>query len=114
MAGKMTGGAADPYRLIGSGHPLSRTADIDALGELLGPTASKIQGIAKAASHGLISDKYGRTAWTAHDTHNMRVLFPLQNHFLWRRPLDAVEDGFNSAIGVKPMNRTPTWGSGLQ
>jgi hypothetical protein len=109
MAGKLSGGAADPWRLAGAGRPLSRTADIDALGELLGPTASKVQGIAKAASHGLISDKYGRTAWTARDTHNMRVLLPLQNHFLWRRPLDAVEDNFNSAIGIRPMNRTPSW-----
>jgi hypothetical protein len=108
MQAKFTGGKTDMFRSIGADKPLSRRQSNGALSELLGPTYSKLEGIAGGindASHG---------TWTAMDTHKLRQAIFLQNLFAVRRLFDAAEDGFNQQIGVKPLNREPTWPGATQ
>jgi hypothetical protein len=105
---KFTGGQTDMFRAIGADKPLSRRQSNGALSELLGPTYSKLEGIAGGindASHG---------TWTAQDTHKFRQAIFLQNLFFARRLFDAAEDGFNNQIGVKPLNREPAWPGATQ
>lgn len=102
MQAKFTGGATDMFRAIGADHPLSRRATNGALSELLGPTYSKLEGLAGGlndASHG---------TWTAMDTHKLRQSLFLQNLFAVRKLFDSVEDGFNNHLGIKPLNRDPS------
>lgn len=102
MQAKFTGGATDMFRAIGADHPLSRRATNGALSELLGPTYSKLEGLAGGlndASHG---------TWTAMDTHKVRQALFLQNLFAVRKLFDSVEDGFNNNLGIKPLNRDPS------
>jgi hypothetical protein len=101
MQAKFTGGATDMFRAIGADHPLSRRASNGALSEMLGPTYSKLEGLAGGlndASHG---------TWTAMDTHKVRQALFLQNLFAVRKLFDGVEDGFNERLGIKPLNRDP-------
>ena len=100
MQAKFTGGASDAFRAIGADHPLSRRQSNGALSELLGPTYSRLEGMA-----GGVNDAFHGT-WTAMDTHKFRQAIWLQNLFAVRRLLDAAEDGFNEHIGVKPLNRS--------
>ena len=107
MQAKFTGGQTDMFRVIGADHPLSRRATNGALSELLGPTYSKLEGIA-----GGINDLSHGT-WTAQDTHKFRQAMILQNLFAVRRLFDAAEDGFNEHLGIKPLNRDPAiWPGG--
>jgi hypothetical protein len=102
MQAKFTGGATDMFRAIGADHPLSRRQSNSALSEMLGPTYSRLEGMAGAfndVSHG---------TWSAMDTHKLRQAIWLQNLFAVRRLLDAAEDGFNEQLGVKPLNRDPS------
>lgn len=101
MQAKFSGGATDMFRLIGADHPLSRRQSNSALSELLGPTYSRLEGMASG-----VNDAFHGT-WTAMDTHKFRQAIWLQNLFAVRRLLDAAEDGFNEQIGVKPLNRDP-------
>jgi hypothetical protein len=101
MQAKFSGGATDMFRAIGADHPLSRRQSNSALSELLGPTYSRLEGIASG-----VDDAFHET-WTAEDTHKLRQAVWLQNLFAVRRLLDNAEDGFNEQIGVKPLNRDP-------
>ena len=101
MQAKFTGGATDMYRAIGADHPLSRRASNSALSEMLGPTYSRLEGMA-----GGVNDAFHGT-WTAMDTHKFRQAIWLQNLFAVRRLLDAAEDGFNEHLGIMPLNRNP-------
>jgi hypothetical protein len=107
MQAKFTGGQTDMFRAIGADHPLSRRATNGALSEMLGPTYSKLEGIASGIndlSHG---------TWNAQDTHKMRQAMILQNLFAVRRLFDAAEDGFNENLGIKPLDRSGTqWPGG--
>jgi hypothetical protein len=100
MQAKFTGGKTDMFQAIGADKPLSRRQTNGALSELLGPTYSKMEGIA-----GGMNDAFHGT-WTAMDTHKMRQAIFLQNLFAVRRLFDHVEDGVNENLGVKPLNRT--------
>jgi hypothetical protein len=105
MQAKFTGGKTDIFQAIGADKPLSRRQSNGALSELLGPTYSKLEGIAGGindASHG---------TWTATDTHKLRQAIFLQNLFIVRRLFDHIEDGVNENLGVKPMDRT-SWPGG--
>lgn len=107
MQAKFSGGATDAFRTIGADHPLSRRQSNSALSEMLGPTYSRLEGIA-----GGVNDAFHGT-WTATDTHKLRQAIFLQNLFAVRRLLDSAEDGFNERIGVKPLNRDPSlWPGG--
>lgn len=100
MQAKFTGGKTDIFQAIGADKPLSRRQSNSALSELLGPTYSKLEGIAGGvndASHG---------TWTATDTHKLRQAIFLQNLFAVRRLFDAAETGFNEQLGVKPLDRS--------
>jgi hypothetical protein len=101
MQAKFTGGSTDMFRAIGADHPLSRRASNSALSEMLGPTYSRLEGMA-----GGVNDAFHGT-WTAMDTHKFRQAIWLQNLFAVRRLLDAAEDGFNEHFGIKPLNRNP-------
>ena len=99
MQAKFTGGKTDVFQAIGADKPLSRRQSNGALSELLGPTYSKLEGMAGGlndASHG---------TWNATDTHKLRQAIFLQNLFFVRRLFDHLEDGFNENLGVKPMDR---------
>lgn len=96
--GKATGGALDPWRLVGAGQPYMRRSE-DTAGSVLGPTWEKLTGIAQVATDS------AQGKWTGQDTHKLRMLLPLQNWWAIRGGLDAVENGFNNAIGVKPRAR---------
>jgi hypothetical protein len=102
MQAKFSGGATDVFRAIGADHPLSRRQSNSALSEVLGPTYSRLEGIA-----GGVNDAFHGT-WTAMDTHKFRQAIFLQNLFAVRRLLDSAEDGFNERIGVKSLNRDPS------
>ena len=106
---KFTGGATDAWRLIGADRPLTRHTSQSALEEMLGPTYALANGMAQSLTD------MSFHAWSAQDTHKMRQAMFLQNHFLIRGLLDKAEDGFNEAIGVKPLNRDPSqWPGGKQ
>jgi hypothetical protein len=102
MQAKFSGGTTDMFRAIGADHPLSRRQSNSALSELLGPTYSRLEGIA-----GGVNDAFHGT-WTAMDTHKFRQAIFLQNLFAVRRLLDSVEDGVNERMGIRPLNRDPS------
>lgn len=99
---KMTGGTTDAFRLIGADRPYSRRQSSSAMAELLGPTYSKLEGLQTSLSDAL------HGSWNAVDTHKVRQAMILQNLFAVRRLFDAVEDGVNRSLGVKPMDRSGT------
>lgn len=106
---KLTGGKADLFRAIGADRPLSRHEQQSALAEMLGPTWSKLDQASQ-----IIGD-VSRGTETGHTTHVARQLIPLQNWMLIRRMLDQVEDGANSAMGLKPIDRSGKhWPSGVK
>ena len=99
---KFLGGRTDAFNLIGADKMLTRRQTESALASLLGPTYSNVEAVAggiNSASHG---------TWNAMDTHRIRQLMQMQNHFALRRLLDQAEDGFNTSMGIAPMNRNPT------
>ena len=96
MASKMTRGGVDVYRMIGADKPLSRFASRSTLDMLLGPTASKIEGLSKVTGAAAARD------WTAADTTAMRRLMAAQNLFWLRGAINQAEGGFNSMLGVPP------------
>jgi hypothetical protein len=96
MASKMTRGGADIYRMIGADKPLSRFASRSTLDMLLGPTASKIEGLAKVTGAAAARD------WSAADTTAMRRLMAFQNLIWIRGAINQAEGGFNGMLGVPP------------
>lgn len=100
LTAKATSGGIDMYRLIGADKPLSRNAATSAVGMLLGPTFSKIEGLFKVSGAPFRED-----GWTARDTQDMRQLLPLQNLWALRRVFNEAEDGINRSMGVEPLDR---------
>lgn len=96
MASKMTRGGVDVYRMIGADKPLSRFASRSTLDMLLGPTASKIEGLAKVTGAAAARD------WSAADTTAMRRLMAFQNLIWLRGAINQAEGGFNRTLGVPP------------
>lgn len=91
---KATGNRADAYRLLGSEKPLSKYSSRSPLGQLLGPTAGKIEGVLDVARHAAAGE------WREADTRNVRRLAPFQNLIGLRLLLDQVEKGVNGIFGV--------------
>lgn len=96
MASKMTRGGVDVYRMIGADKPLSRFASRSTLDMLLGPTASKIEGLSKVTGAAASGD------WTAADTTALRRLHAFQNLIWLRGAINQAEGGFNQMLGVPP------------
>lgn len=101
FAERLTGGVADPYRLIGSNRPSSRYASRSALSQLLGPTWSKIEGI------GLASGNAVQGNWSAADTRRLRRVVAFNNLFYVRSLFDRVESSVNGLLGVDDLPATP-------
>lgn len=99
FSSKFTGNRLDMYRLIGSDRPLSKYSSRSALGQMLGPTAGKIEGLIGGMSHALGGQ------WGAADSTALRRIVPFQNLIGLRLALDQVERGVNEALGVpaKPV-----------
>lgn len=95
LMSKATRGQADVYRLTGSDKPLTRYASRNFVGQLLGPTAGKIENLVTATGSAAAGD------WTDSDTRRVRRLLPFQNLFYLRRGLDQVEESVNGMIGVE-------------
>jgi hypothetical protein len=91
---KATGNRWDMYRAIGSEKPLSKYSSRSPLGQLLGPTAGKIEGVLDVTRHAAAGE------WKAKDTDNVRRLAPFQNLIGLRLLLDQVESGVNQAFGI--------------
>jgi hypothetical protein len=91
---KATGNRADAYRLLGSEKPLSKYSSRSPLGQLLGPTAGKIEGVLDVARHAAAGE------WREADTRNVRRLAPFQNLIGLRLLLDQVEKAVNGIFGV--------------
>jgi hypothetical protein len=94
LLAKATRGQADIYRLTGSDKPLTKYASRNFVGQLLGPTAGKIENLVTATGSAATAD------WTASDTHRVRRLLPFQNLFYLRAGLDKVEEATNGLMGV--------------
>lgn len=94
LAAKTTRGSVDLYRAIGADKPLSRFASRSVLDQLLGPTAGKIDALARATGSAATGE------WTASDTHKVRTLIATQNLFYLRGLFDAAEAGVNGMFGV--------------
>jgi hypothetical protein len=80
----------------------NRIQSRSALAELLGPTFAELRGIAGGANDA------GHRTWTVQDTHKLRQTLDLQNHFMFRGPIDKAEDGINQSQNIQPMNHNPT------
>ncbi|WWT39916.1 hypothetical protein [Microcystis phage Mwe-JY08] len=100
ITAKATRGGVDAYRLIGADKPLSRFSSQTILAQALGPTAGKVETIAKVTGA-----PFGEEGWDARDTANVRRLIPLQNLWAIRRLLNEVEDAGNAAFGIDPLER---------
>jgi hypothetical protein len=99
IVAKGTRGEVDAFRLIGADKPLSRFSNNTFLGQLMGPSAGKLE---KAV--GVIGDVVtGET--DARTIARTRQLVPLQNLWAIRRLLNEVEDAAAGAIGVEPLER---------
>lgn len=85
MQAKFTGGKTDLFRVIGADKPLSRYAQRSALSEFLGPTYSRLEKL-QGPIYSLANAE-----WKPEDTHALRQMAPLQNHFAFRRLLDKME-----------------------
>jgi hypothetical protein len=107
MQARFTGGKTDLYRAIGADRPLSRHDQRSALSELLGPTYSRLEGLANAVGDASMTKPNGQTEWNATDTHKIRQMAWMQNIFFLRQLLDKAEDGINNSLGIKPLDRTP-------
>lgn len=101
ITAKATGGKGDVFRLIGAEKELSRYQSRSILSSLLGPSASKIEGVAG------ITRSLATGEGSAADIAAGRRLIPLQNHFAIRRLLNEVEDGMAHTMGIEPADRTP-------
>lgn len=100
LAGKLTRGKVDMYRLVGSEKPLSRYAGRSVLDQMLGPTAGKLDRMQR------ISGAIAAGDWNEHDSHATRQLVFYQNLFWLRGVLNQVERGANNAFGI-PMDQKP-------
>lgn len=85
ISAKLTGGAADAFRLIGATKPDSRFISRSKLGALLGPTANKLEAVLE------IGSDLANLKWTAADTHRLRRLVIGQNLFYLRGIFDSLE-----------------------
>lgn len=94
FASKASRGQVDMYRMIGADKPLSRNVNRTILSSLLGPTAGKIENIAK------VTGALGSGEWSAADTHAARRLMFLQNLVGLNRAFDQAEKGFNSFFDI--------------
>lgn len=101
LTAKATAGGVDIYRLIGADKPLTRNAATSAMGQLLGPSYSKLETVFKVTGAPFRED-----GWQARDTADARRLLPLQNLWALRRLLNEVEDGANRAMGIDPLDRS--------
>lgn len=90
ISSKWTGGQRDLYRLMGATGEGSRYQSREKLGILLGPTANKLEGIARAGSNAITSNPQGESNWGDADTRRMRRLVAGQNLFYLRRLFDKI------------------------
>jgi hypothetical protein len=97
LAAKATRGSVDIYRAIGADKPLSKFASRSVLGQLLGPTAGRIEALTQVTGAAASGD------WSAADSRRLRSFMAMQNLFYLRRGIDQVEAGLNEAFGVPPM-----------
>lgn len=103
FAAKASSGYVDMYKLIGADKPLSRNANRTILSSMLGPTAGKVESIARVTGALGARDKTtGEMTWNAGDTHALRRLVILQNLVGVNKAFDAAEGGFNSFFGIPP------------
>lgn len=76
------------------GPQMSRYANRNALGAILGPSAGTVQDIAKVGQSALSGD------WRKSDARAVRRLLPYQNLFYLRGLFDRAEAGLNENLGV--------------
>lgn len=108
---KATSGFLDYNRLIGAPGPVSRRSDNSAFGDLLGPVASKAEGLGGALAH--LTGAAGHAAFgigpdkqfTAADLHKLRLVTIAQNHFMFRKMLDEIGDSTEGFLGMAPMKK---------
>jgi hypothetical protein len=91
---KVSGNRIDAYRLMGSEKPLSKYSSRSPFGQLLGPTAGKIENILTA------TNRLSAGEWSAADTGRIRRLAPFQNLIGLRLLLDKIEASVNEVLGV--------------
>lgn len=96
LSSKFTSGLVDYNRLYGATMPDTRHADLSVADEVLGPTWSRLEGLAKIPYH----VAQGRPS--SADVHQVRLSLFLQNLMFVRRALDEVENSVDSAFGFKP------------
>lgn len=99
LAAKATRGSVDIYRAIGADKPLSKFASRSVLGQLLGPTAGRIEALTQVTGAAASGE------WSAADSRKLRSFIAMQNLFYLRRGLDAVESGVNDALGIPAMRQ---------
>ncbi|MGL4811213.1 MAG: hypothetical protein ACRCXM_05500, partial [Beijerinckiaceae bacterium] len=100
IAAKATGNRADMYRLIGAERPMARFSSQSFVANLLGPTAGKLETLAKIPG-AMMSEK----GWDARTTQAARQFVPFQNLWAIRRGLNEVEDSINRSFGITPLER---------
>lgn len=100
IGAKATGGGVDAFRLIGADKPLARFSSQTIYGQLLGPTAGKLDSLMK-----ITRAPFAEEGWDARTTEAGRRLIVLQNLIGLRRLLNEVEDAGNEAFGIKPLER---------
>lgn len=94
LSAKATRGSVDIYRTIGADKPLSKYASRSFLGQLLGPTAGRVEALTQTTGSAAAGE------WSAADSRRLRSFVALQNLFYLRRGFDQIEEGLNEALGV--------------
>lgn len=94
FAAKASRGSVDVYRLIGADKPLSRNTNRTIASALLGPTAGKIEALARVTGAAASGD------WNGNDTHALRRLIATQNVFYLNGAFEAAEGGFNRMLNI--------------
>jgi hypothetical protein len=94
MTEKMTAGAVGLSAV--TGKPISRYAQRNIVGSLVGPTAGTAEEFARI-TQGVFGGE-----WDAKDTRTLRRLIPYNNLFYMRQLFDKTEAGINEFLGVPP------------
>ena len=98
-ASKATGGATDPFSLVGAGAPVSRRAQNSSLADLAGPAFSTAEH-AYQFGKGAARSALGGDAMTRAELHHGRLATVGQNLFYFRGMLNHVEDATGDWMGM--------------
>lgn len=94
ISNKATRGVVSMQALAGA-PPLTRYANVNALGALFGPTVGTVQDVFQLTGSSFTGE------WSQSDSRAARRLIPYQNLVIARGIFDEMEDGINDSLGIE-------------